>query len=136
MSPIEFIEYEGTNYAIFLKADFQVGVGTQFFTDSTSNLQLGVIARTQFDSIIPHKHLAINRNTKGTNECIIVRSGKIEVDLYALHAEKIKTVTMLPGDVLLLLHGGHGIRFLEDSSLLEVKQGPHVPGEKVSLFER
>ena len=135
MSLVELIEHAGVNYAIFIKADVQTELGTQFVTDSKSNLQLGLIARDKFHSIAPHKHLAIERNIQGTNECIIVRSGKIEVDLYNLTAKKIRTISMLTGDVLLLSFGGHGIRFLEKSSLLEVKQGPHVLGEKVSIFE-
>ena len=31
-----------------------------------------------------------------------------------------------PGDVILLISGGHGFEVLEDLNMIEVKQGPYV----------
>ena len=38
------------------------------------------------------------------------------------------------GDVVLLLSGGHGFHLLEDTVLLEVKQGPYVGLQEKELF--
>jgi hypothetical protein len=39
--------------------------------------------------------------------------------------EKIKTTILNMGDTILLISGGHGFDMLEDSKIIEVKQGPY-----------
>jgi hypothetical protein len=38
------------------------------------------------------------------------------------------------GDVVVLLGGGHGFRMIEDSVLIEVKQGPYFGTQEKELF--
>ena len=38
----------------------------------------------------------------------------------------IATRELATGDVMLMVGGGHGFRMLEDTVLLEVKQGPYT----------
>ncbi len=42
---------------------------------------------------------------------------------------------MLPGDVILLASGGHGFEMIEDSEILEVKQGPYTGDQDKTRFK-
>ena len=63
----------------------------------------------------------------GTSEVVIVKSGRCEVDIYDDDHQLIATRELGPGDIMLMVSGGHGFRMLEDTVLLEIKQGPY-PG--------
>ncbi len=41
---------------------------------------------------------------------------------------------LLPGDVVLLAHGGHGFVMLEPSEMIEVKQGPYAGEQDKERF--
>jgi len=73
----------------------------------------------------PHVHNPVVRTIVGTQEVLVMRRGKILISLYseefALNAE----ITLQAGDVILLAAGGHRIEVLEESEILEVKQGPY-----------
>jgi len=38
------------------------------------------------------------------------------------------------GDILFLINGGHGFKMLEDSVLLEIKQGPYLGKDDKEKF--
>ena len=59
-------------------------------------------------------------------ECIIVKKGKIRVDLYGPDKKMFKKVVLKTGDLLILLNGGYGIHILEDAEMIELKNGPFV----------
>ena len=40
-----------------------------------------------------------------------------------------------PGDVIILMSGGHGFEVLEDLNMVEVKQGPYVGDADKTRFE-
>ena len=63
---------------------------------------------------------------------IRVRDGSCEVDLYDESRMLVATRELTQGDVVLLVSGGHGFRMLEDTTLLEVKQG----ASSLSPFQR
>ena len=56
-------------------------------------------------------------------ESLYVEKGKIRVGIFNENT-KIKDVTLLQGD-LILLNTGHDVEFLEDSRMIEFKQGPY-----------
>ena len=65
---------------------------------------------------------------------VVVRSGRCELDIYDDDHTLVATRTLNTGDLMLMVGGGHGYRMLEDSVLLEVKQGPYVGLEEKVLF--
>jgi hypothetical protein len=99
---------------------------TQFLTPDTFGQQMGMIVYGKGQAITPHVHLPVTRTVEGTTECIIVRSGYCEIDIYDSARNPIATRPLKTGDIILLLGGGHGFRMLEDTVLFEVKQGPYV----------
>jgi hypothetical protein len=100
--------------------------GAQFVTPPEAGLQVGVLTHAEGANIPRHKHHQIERQVSGTSEVLLVRSGSCEVDVYD-DEDLIATAQLLAGDVIVLLAGGHALRMLEDTVLVEVKQGPY-PG--------
>jgi mannose-6-phosphate isomerase-like protein (cupin superfamily) len=126
----ESITARGMTLALVIRAA-PAPPGAQFVTPPEAGLQVGVLTHAEGTSIPRHKHHRIERQVSGTSEVLLVRSGSCEVDVYD-DEERIATAQLSAGDVIVLLAGGHALRMLEDTVLVEVKQGPY-PGveEKV-----
>jgi hypothetical protein len=88
--------------------------------------QIGFVKYPRGGKIPAHLHKPLERHIVGTPETLILRSGKAEVSLYDESRRLVARRTLEPGDVLVLIAGGHGFELLEDSVFLEVKQGPYT----------
>ena len=99
---------------------------TEFVTPDDWNQQVGFVVYPAGGTIARHRHRPIERHIVGTAEVLVVRKGRCEVDLYNEHGSLIATRELRTGDVLILVAGGHGFRMIEDTVLLEVKQGPYT----------
>ena len=110
--------------AIIIRHTFQPGK-TTFITSADLNQQLGFVVYPAGGEIAPHVHTDVERTTRGTQETLIVRSGRVEVDLYDNARRLVATRPLEQGDVLTLISGGHAFRMKEDTVLLEIKQGPY-----------
>lgn len=100
-------------------------VGTQFHTEPTDQQQVATIRRKAGDKIPAHKHNLRKREIWLTSEVFVIRTGRMAIDLYSSWGSFFKTVEASAGDVVIIKNGGHGIRFLEDTIFVEVKQGPY-----------
>ena len=56
-----------------------------------------------------------------TQEVLIIRKGKMKVDLYTPEQVHMKTIELASGDLILLASGGHRFEMLEKINLLELK---------------
>ena len=99
---------------------------TTFLTPPESTLQVGYIVYAAGQEIARHLHLPVERHLVGTAEVLLVQRGRCEVDVYAEDRHLVGTRELRQGDLLVALAGGHAFRLLEDTVLLEVKQGPFV----------
>lgn len=108
---------------------------TEFMTTSDLNMQVGFIKYPEGGQIQPHSHLPIERNLVGTSEVLVVRSGKMEVLIFDGDRRLVKKKIMDAGDILVLVDGGHGFRMLEDTVLMEVKQGPYTGLKEKERFD-
>jgi cupin fold WbuC family metalloprotein len=108
---------------------------TNFLTASDINLQVGFIKYPREGVIQSHVHLPLERHIVGTNEVLFVRSGKMQVYLFNERRELIAERILSQGDLLVLISGGHGFRMLEDTVLLEIKQGPYTGLDEKERFE-
>jgi hypothetical protein len=115
-------------YALIVTPDdFQTG--WRFFSPPEWPLQLGLMTSTDGHMIPAHLHLKQEgRVVPSTQEFLLVLSGRMEVDFYDESALRFHTETILPGEAVLQVKGGHGFRFPETTRLIEVKQGPY-PGK-------
>ncbi len=104
---------------------------TRFLTPDDCNLQVGHVVCPAGGEIARHMHLPIERHLLGTTEVLIVQRGRCEVDVYAEDRRVAATLELHAGDILIGIAGGHGFRALEDTVLLEVKQGPYPGGAEM-----
>ena len=65
---------------------------------------------------------------------IIVRRGRCEIDVYNDERQLVASREIRAGDIMLMVGGGHGFRMLEDTVLLEVKQGPYTGIDEKERF--
>jgi hypothetical protein len=127
------IENKGQILAILIKASYKQE-GIQFFTSGDFSQQLGYMNRPKGYHIPPHVHNPVSREIIWTQEVLFIKSGKVRVDFYTDDREYIDSRILEQGDVILLAMGGHGFEMIEESEIIEVKQGPYCGDEDKSRF--
>lgn len=109
--------------------------GIEFFTPPDFSQQLGYMNRPKGYSIDPHVHNPVTREVNFTKEVLYIKSGKVRVDFYDESKNYLSSRVLNKGDVVLLAFGGHGFKMLEESEIIEVKQGPYAGDSDKSRFE-
>jgi hypothetical protein len=99
---------------------------TTFHTPGDLPLQVGQVVYPAGGRIPPHAHRNFNRDIRGTTEVLIVQRGRVTLNLYAEDKAFLCSRVLEKDDVIVLVSGGHGFEFAEDTVLLEVKQGPYL----------
>jgi mannose-6-phosphate isomerase-like protein (cupin superfamily) len=121
--------------AIIIRADFEQN-GIRFFTPPEFSQQLAYMKHERGEIIQPHVHKEVNREVVRTQEVLIIKSGKVQVDLYTGEKEYWRTFTLAAGDLILLASGGHGFTMLEPTEMIEIKQGPYLGDQDKVRFAR
>lgn len=121
----EKIIYNNNLLAIIIYASFHKD-GIAFFTNDDFPQQLGYMSREQGYVIPPHRHNLVSREVVQTQEVLYIKSGKVRVDFYNDQQVYLKSRILKKGDVILLAAGGHGFEMIENSEMIEVKQGPYL----------
>lgn len=134
MSPLEIIR-DGEQPVVYLVRGEWIPQKTEFLTPDHFGQQMGMIVHSAHEEIKPHLHLPVRREVQGTTECIVVRKGSCDIDIYNTRKELLASRQLRAGDIALLLGGGHGFRMHEDTVLFEVKQGPYVGELDKERFE-
>ena len=125
MSAVEIIS-DGEQPLVYLISSEWMPEKTEFLTPDSFGQQAGMIVRGAQDRIQPHIHLPVVREVRGTSECILVRKGSCDIDIYDSSKRLKATRRLNTGDIALLVAGGHGFRMREDTVLFEIKQGPYL----------
>jgi len=126
---IEKVEWQGKTLALIVRARFN-NEGVNFVTGENSPLQVGVLKHPQGFKIKPHIHRASRRIIDSIQEVLHVEYGRMGVNFYDDNGEQIGSAVINMGDTILLIAGGHGFDILEDSKMIEVKQGPYEGVER------
>ena len=121
---IEFVKINNELISIIIKSDYY-DEGIKFFTPDSFELQLGYMNRKKNYIINPHIHSKKNRNLSKTFEVLFIKKGKVQIDFYNKDKKLFKSKILNKGDTILIGDCGHGLIMLEDSEILEVKQGPY-----------
>lgn len=131
---VERIEYDGVRYAEIIWADTRVPK-TTFFSPPESSFQFGLLAHGAGYTEEPHVHKAVPRLIKDLQQMFVVQRGVVAVQLFSDHGELLREVMLKPGDAIVLIHGAHAIRVVEEMQCISVKQGPFLGDEhdKVSV---
>mgnify|MGYP003879378433 CR=1 FL=1 len=126
------IRKAGITYALLIRGDKSVhcGWGPLFVTAPEEPLQVGLSRYSRGHIIKPHRHRPIRREITRTYEVIHLEQGDVLVRLFDDSRERVAEVRLSPGDTIVLIEGYHSLEFLDDSVLLEVKQGPY-PGKEL-----
>jgi mannose-6-phosphate isomerase-like protein (cupin superfamily) len=128
MSNVERVFSNSDLLAMIIRYEF-CEQGIHFFTDNALSQQLAFMQHPTGKLIEPHVHNAVPREVQFTQEVLFIRKGRLRVDFYDADQRYLESRILLPGDVTLLIQGGHGFEVLEEVEMIEVKQGPYV-GER------
>ena len=131
---IEQVSRGDSLFAIIVHSSY-TSKGIEFFTPSTFSQQLGYMNREKGYSIPPHIHMPVY-GVEYTKEVLFVKSGRLRVDFYETDKSYFTSRILCGGDVILLAYGGHGFCMLEDTEIIEVKQGPYAGDQDKLRFEQ
>jgi mannose-6-phosphate isomerase-like protein (cupin superfamily) len=130
---VEYIEVEGMLCATIVRAGFREP-GIKFFTVDELSQQLAFMRHPTGKRIVPHVHNPVPREVQFTQEVLFIRKGRLRVDFYDADQCYLESRILEPGDVILLIQGGHGFEVLEEIEMIEVKQGPYVGEQDKTRF--
>ena len=122
---LETIEYNGVRYAEIILADIAVRT-TTFFSPAESSFQFGLLAHDAGFVEEPHYHQPFKREINDLQQMFVVQRGVVAVDLYDDDGRHLREVVLKAGDAIVLIHGVHAIRVIEDMQCISVKQGPFL----------
>ena len=134
MAAIEKV-YNGDQFlGLIIRKNYH-DTGIQFLTDDLAPQQLGYMNRAKDYAIAPHVHNVVPRTVELTQEVLIIQSGVVRVDYYDDNKNYLESRIAYEGDIVYLGYGGHGFKMLEDSEIVEVKQGPYCGTQDKVRFE-
>jgi len=108
--------------------------GITFFTPQDFSQQMAYMRHPACHRIAPHVHKRVDREVQFTQEVLFIKKGKVKVDFYTHEKKYLKSTILETGDVILLASGGHGFTMLEETEMIEVKQGPYAGDEDKEKF--
>jgi hypothetical protein len=124
---------DGEIYAIVLRKEYDKP-GPSFFTPGEFSQQLGMLVHPKGKEVKRHRHKLVKREIFRTQEVLLLLEGKVRVEICTDEGEKIKAFLLRPGDAVLLARGGHSVKVLEKSKMIEVKQGPYAGADDKEFF--
>jgi hypothetical protein len=125
---MKVIEHGGVRYAEIIRDSASVEQST-FFSPDGQSMQLGILARKAGFVEPPHYHTHIERRIDDLQQMFVVQRGVIDIDFFDQERRLFRTERVCAGDAVLLIHGIHSIRVIEDMQCLSVKQGPFLGPE-------
>jgi hypothetical protein len=115
-------------YAEVIRADVRVS-RTTFFSPPESSFQFGLLAHEAGFVEAPHFHAPVTRTITDLQQMFVVQRGVVAVLLYGDDSALLREIVLRAGDAIVLIHGVHAIRVLEDMQCISVKQGPFLGTE-------
>ena len=131
---IENILHNSQLISVIIRSQYHAE-GISFFTPDDFSQQLAYMNREKGYVISPHVHNPVKREVSYTQEVLFIKSGKVRVDYFDDDKNYLESHILNHGDVVLLSSGGHGFHMLEDSEIIEVKQGPYAGDKDKTRFD-
>jgi anti-sigma factor ChrR (cupin superfamily) len=125
---VETVEHNGTKYAEIIWAGTQVKE-TRFFSPADSSFQFGLLAHEAGFIEPPHYHKPISREINDLQQMFVVQRGVVAVDFFDEDGRRFREVVLRAGDGIVLAHGTHSVRVLEEMQCISIKQGPFLGAE-------
>jgi uncharacterized protein with PhoU and TrkA domain len=133
MDNVEIISAHGETLCYLIRQDIKPEK-TVFITPPEGKQQVGFIVYPKGTFIARHTHRPLERHIIGMAEVVVVRSGHCQIEVYDAKKQLVALRDLYPNDVVLMVGGGHGFRIIEDTVLLEIKQGPYLGADDKELF--
>ena len=141
MKAVESVVYKGRTLAVVVRAYAlselrSSGNKVSFATPEHFPLQVGIHARPKGDAVSAHFHRPFPElKNLPVQEFFHIKSGKVKIELYDERENdaKVSEIIAEVGDTV-ILNTGHGMIFLEDTELVELKQGPYRGREEEKRF--
>ncbi len=131
---MEYIKTKDNALAsIIIRGDYQPAE-TTFITNPELAQQVGFVVYPAGGVIKRHLHKTVDRKNVSSSEALVVRQGRLEIDIYDHDKNLLATRELQAGDFVLMVSGGHGFRILEPVVLLEIKLGPYAGLADKELF--
>jgi len=108
--------------------------GIEFFTPHTFSQQLAYMNRPKGYKIQAHVHKPVPRTVKYTQETLFIKKGRVKINFFDEEKQYLDSRILTTGDVILLVSGGHDFLMLEDTEMIEVKQGPYAGDDDKEKF--
>ncbi len=107
----------------------------KIYSNPDDPIQVGYLKRGKNYKAKAHYH---PRNSSDIGETIgqevmYIIKGRVLLKLYTTNGERVASVILEEGD-LAIIYQGHSLEFLEESLILEVKQGPYPGPDKDKVF--
>ena len=123
------IFYESVHVATIVKPT-KSPKGLSFVTDDEKYLQLGIWNYEKNDELEAHFHNEFKRESYKTNEFVFVLKGEIECNLFTEQGEFIESLIIKESEGIIQHNHAHEYKILNDSIILESKNGPFMGVEK------
>jgi hypothetical protein len=126
---VERIEHEGVRYAEVIRRDTRVEK-TTFYSPPESSFQFGLLAHEAGFVEPPHYHKSVPRRIDDLQQMFVVQRGVVAVQLFTEDGHLVREVELSAGDAIVLIHGVHALKVIEDFQAISVKQGPFLGDEE------
>jgi hypothetical protein len=94
-------------------------------------LQVLTLKHPKGRRVTPHLHVPHRRETDILQECLVVIRGKLRITFFDEEdGSAFAHIDLSSGETCVTLSGPHGVEFLEDSEVIEVKNGPFIDDKK------
>ena len=125
MNKIQMVKKKERLLAMIIRNDYNCE-GVDFITPDEYSQQVAYMHHPTGKIIDAHVHNLVHRNVVLTQEVLFIKKGKLRVDFYDDYEDYLESAILEAGDVILLVSGGHGFTVLEETEMIEVKQGPYT----------
>jgi len=129
---IEVVRDDGQEIAMIVRAGC-LDQRVAFFTPQHFPLQFGLLKYAKGASAPAHTHPDVSRLITKSQEIIHVEKGKARIDIFGSKGQLCASKVLSAGDSALFTAGWRGWTALEETEILEIKQGPFVEGDKMIL---
>ena len=126
---IKYIKFKKKLLAFLITKRYKP-LKTNFIGSSKHSLQFGYILKNKNDFIKRHKHKKIKRTIKGTPEILIIKKGKVRVNIF-YKKKSITSVLLSKNDLISIIDCEHSLKFFSKTVIQEIKQGPYFKDEKI-----
>ena len=107
-----------------------INEGLDFLTNNDSFVQVGTWKYEKGKILDAHYHNTFERKSYITQEVVLVLEGTIICNLYTTDGEFIASEKIKENQLIIQFQGIHEYEILENSKVLEIKNGPYFGPDK------